>query len=169
MKKTILLFCSLLLLPLLLGCSDDDGKGIPGLPADPGKAGKKTLEGIDSDNDGVRDDIQRYIAIEYPNSEKMRRVLTDKAKADQALILNAYDKEKVLEINAEQDKTIDCLWYIDPEMASTHRKKLQAEMLNTEERIRAWIKADSHLGGMTFRLPDDKKAQCTFDPDQMEN
>lgn len=169
MKKTILLFCSLLLLPLLLGCSDDDGKGIAGLPPDPGKAGKQTLEGIDSDNDGVRDDIQRYIAIEYPHSEKMRRVLTDKAKADQALILNAHDKEKVLEINVEQDKTIDCLWYIDPGAASANRKKLKAQMLNTEERIRAWIKADSHLGGMTFRLPDDDKAQCNFDPDQMEN
>jgi hypothetical protein len=40
------------------------------LPPDPGEAGKVTLAGIDSDNDGVRDDIQRYIALTYPNSEK---------------------------------------------------------------------------------------------------
>ncbi len=165
MKKSIHFCCSLLMFPLLLGCSGD----LDGLPADPGEAGKKTLEGIDSDNDGVRDDIQRYIAIEYPDSEKIRRVLTDKAKADQAFILNADDREKVLEANTEQGKAIDCLWYIDPETASTNYKKLKAQVLNTEERIRAWIKADSQLGGMTFSVPLDGKAQCTFDPDQMEN
>jgi len=33
------------------------------LPPNPGEAGKATLQGIDSDNDGVRDDIQRYIAL----------------------------------------------------------------------------------------------------------
>src|SRR5216683_231714 len=37
------------------------------LPPDPGAAGKATLQGIDSDGDGVRDDIQRYIALTYPN------------------------------------------------------------------------------------------------------
>ncbi|MCF6156788.1 MAG: hypothetical protein E3K36_16465 [Candidatus Brocadia sp.] len=31
------------------------------LPPDPGKAGKETLLGIDTDGDGVRDDIQRRI------------------------------------------------------------------------------------------------------------
>ena len=174
MKKSIHVCRFLLMLSLLTGCSDasDDGRGknIPaGLPADPGVAGKKTLAGIDSDNDGVRDDIQRCIAIEYQDSEKTRRVLTDKAKADQAFMLNADDKEKVLEANAEQHKAIDCLWYIDPETASTNFRKLKAQVLNTEERIRAWRKADSHLGGMTFSLPLDGKAQCNFDPDQLEN
>ncbi|MDX8380534.1 MAG: hypothetical protein R8M14_00305 [Ghiorsea sp.] len=34
-----------------------------GLPPDPGAAGRGTLAGIDSDNDGVRDDVQRWIAL----------------------------------------------------------------------------------------------------------
>ena len=46
-----------------------------GLPPDPGEAGKATLEGIDSDQDGIRDDIQRYIALTYPDSQKTRAAL----------------------------------------------------------------------------------------------
>ncbi len=43
------------------------------LPPDSGEAGKATLEGIDSDHDGVRDDIQREIFFQYPESERMRK------------------------------------------------------------------------------------------------
>jgi hypothetical protein len=32
------------------------------LPPDPGQAGKLTIDGIDVDKDGVRDDVQRWIA-----------------------------------------------------------------------------------------------------------
>ena len=55
------------------------------VPPDPGEAGKATLEGIDSDNDGVRDDIQRYIVLTYPNSEKTRAGLTQLAVTYQDL------------------------------------------------------------------------------------
>ena len=42
------------------------------LPPDPGAAGKATLEGIDADGDGLRDDLQRFIAISYPDSGRTR-------------------------------------------------------------------------------------------------
>jgi hypothetical protein len=54
--------------------TDPPGPG-GGLPPDPGEAGKATIEGIDSDQDGLRDDIQRYIALTYPDSEKTREAL----------------------------------------------------------------------------------------------
>ena len=53
------------------------------LPPDPGAAGKTTLQGVDSDGDGVRDDVQRYIALTYPNSEKTRATLTQYTKSIQ--------------------------------------------------------------------------------------
>ena len=177
MKATM--FCIAVL--FLSACDGGGGNGsnnavnpstIPeGLPPDPGEAGKLTVEGIDSDNDGVRDDIQRYIAIEYQDSEKTRRVLTDMAKADQEFLVNADDKNKVLEATATQSKQNSCAFYIDPDEAHQKLKKLKAEILNTEERIRAWIKADSHLGGMAFSVPlmEEWKNQCNFDPDQLEN
>src|SRR5215203_1264155 len=40
------------------------------LPPDPGAAGLKTVEGIDADKDGVRDDVQRFIVINYGHSQR---------------------------------------------------------------------------------------------------
>ncbi len=41
---------------------------IANLPPDPGEAGKATYDGIDADKDGTRDDVQRWIAINYGHS-----------------------------------------------------------------------------------------------------
>ena len=42
------------------------------LPPDPGAAGKRTVLGIDSDNDGVRDDIQIEVTRLIPNDPYAR-------------------------------------------------------------------------------------------------
>jgi len=39
------------------------------LPPDPGQAGKLTIDGIDVDKDGVRDDVQRWIAQNWGHSQ----------------------------------------------------------------------------------------------------
>ncbi|MEN9224177.1 MAG: hypothetical protein Q6L60_02440 [Thermostichus sp. HHBFW_bins_43] len=60
----------------------------PNLPPDPGEEGKRTLEGIDADGDGVRDDVQRWIYRRYPNEERKRKGMLRYAKALQASIVN---------------------------------------------------------------------------------
>lgn len=55
------------------------------LPPDPGEAGKATLEGIDSDHDGLRDDVQREVFFLAPDSERLRMGLTQLAKPLQSL------------------------------------------------------------------------------------
>ena len=59
------IFIILLSITTLIACSSyyyvklEPGDGIP---PDPGRReGNRTLLGVDSDNDGVRDDVQRYI------------------------------------------------------------------------------------------------------------
>jgi hypothetical protein len=59
------------------------------IPPDPGTAGKATLEGIDSDNDGLRDDVQREIMFLAPQSEKLRMALGQYAKAEQVFASQA--------------------------------------------------------------------------------
>lgn len=56
------------------------------LPPDPGEAGKATLEGIDSNHDGVRDDLEREIVYMYPQNEEVRRVLRAMMKNEQEFI-----------------------------------------------------------------------------------
>lgn len=139
------------------------------LPPDPGELGKLTIEGIDSDSDGVRDDLQRYIAIKYQSSEKLRRIMTEMAKADQDFIKNHTDKTLVLEVVEQRNKHISCLYYIDPNTASKHLQELERLQLNTNARTLAYIKANAMLSGMTFEAVIDAKSQCDFDPDSLKN
>jgi hypothetical protein len=59
------------------------------LPPDPGPAGMTTLAGVDSDGDGVRDEVERYIALSYATSAKMQAALTQVAKGYLAEILDS--------------------------------------------------------------------------------
>ena len=40
------------------------------LPPDRGQSGTVTLQGVDSDGDGVRDDLQRYVSLASSGSPK---------------------------------------------------------------------------------------------------
>ena len=139
------------------------------LPDDPGRYGRLTLEGVDNDGDGLRDDIQIYIAETYAHSEKLRRVIADMAIAQQDFILSAGDLEKTLDARERRSRAIACLWYIDPDNAYKIHKQFKPRLLNTEARTRAYIQADGQLSGMVFGLPGDGKSQCSFDPDHLSN
>jgi len=143
------------------------------LPPDPGEAGKQTLEGIDSDHDGVRDDIQRWIGINYQASEKRREALRQDIKSLQRFILGANDKESSRNNAKDMERAWECEDYIFGTLddAIMARDRLEPQFLNTEARSRAYIKANSQLGGtFSLMIPEDqRKAQCRFDPDLMEN
>ena len=79
------------------------------LPPDPA-----TLAGIDSDNDGVRDDVQRWIVMNYPSSQKMRAALRQLAQDYQRFILNAASPTQIYDAARLMDNTQSCLGYILP-------------------------------------------------------
>ena len=108
---------------LITGCSWSDGDSttveetlvIDGhtLPPDPGEAGKETLLGIDVNENGVRDDVERYIYKrfrDFENSRKDRAIALQYAKATQIII---QEPEKAYERNTYKvmDDAIDCQWY----------------------------------------------------------
>lgn len=143
------------------------------LPPDPGEAGKATLAGIDSDGDGLRDDIQRYISFTYPQSRKTRMSLTQYAKAIQSFLLQSNTEQGAIAAARVLNAAQDCTFYVlGVSIQSINvRRDLRAEILNTPARSRAYIRADGYLGGISAPgTPDDqKKALCSFNPDNMEN
>ena len=62
------------------------------LPPDPGEEGKADVAGIDSDNDGVRDDVERYIAYKYPDNPLTRKALYQYSKYEQLNLINSHNK-----------------------------------------------------------------------------
>jgi len=111
----------------------------PGLPPDPAEAGKQTLEGVDSDGDGVRDDLQVAIAeIDYYS-------ILDKASALQSAA--AYQKgilsgAKMLnfdEVNRLILKAENCMRYVfGNEQFHIQKELIKALVLNTPDRVAAF-------------------------------
>lgn len=141
------------------------------LPPDPGKAGKATIQGIDSDNDGVRDDIQRYIALTYPTSTKTRAALTQGVVNQQQALLYADDKEHSIQIAGEGTRDTECIHYVAPDDASDIGAALQAVLLNTDARSRAYLAYDRQLSGQVFHMRrlNEWKTSCSFNVDSMED
>ena len=145
--------------------------GNDGLPPEPGEAGKLTLAGIDSDNDGIRDDIQRYIALTYPDSQKTRAALRQFTLALNKAVLESPDEESALRNTELEARASECLWYINSNQSIKMSDLLMAEYLNTMERSRAYLEYNAKLGGHVFGSSDfdEYKFSCTFEPDAMED
>lgn len=138
-----------------------------GLPPDPGPDGKQTLLGIDSDADGVRDDIQRYIHFTYPNEEKVKLALTEVAKQYQTLLFRSNDPNAVFNNATKMARHGECLDYIKGEIAADILAALRAEILNTKDRSLAYIEYSNNLSGESIlgRPLADWKNSCAFDVD----
>jgi len=143
------------------------------LPPDPGEAGKVTLAGIDLDNDGVRDDVQRWIVMTYPNSQKTRAGLRQLAQDYQRFILGAANSTQIYAAASSMSRAHSCLGYVLPvgQFITTVGGSLKAQMLNTYARSKAFLQADRHLSGRMYKgLPYNQRKQgCNFNPDVMPN
>jgi hypothetical protein len=143
------------------------------LPPDPGSAGEQTLLGIDSDNDGVRDDVQRYIYMTYPNDKKLRLALTEIAKNYQELLPDSADPDASYAHVTKLDRSRACLYYIQGGVrnALDIKRALKAEILNTKERSVRYLEFSNSLAGKTSSSPqyNERKSCCSFDVDNIKN
>ena len=121
----------------------------PGFPPDPGEAGKKTLEGIDSDHDGLRDDLQRWIYARFPDEPKKRAALKQMAITFQRELMMNHDSKEMEEVNQRSEKAIACL---DDTFGDENNELefVQAKALNTRERTRRYLEVDRWYDGMTL-------------------
>lgn len=151
-----------------------------GLPPDPGEAGKQTLEGIDCDHDGVRDDVQRYIAVTYPDSARSRAAAMQYVLSLEAYLTDA-NSAPLSKTNAkEMAYAIDCWNYnfmkSDADVAGglasyKLNDALTAIVLNTADRTYAYYKADSQLGAMFDESTPyaQKVNHCLVNPSTLPN
>jgi hypothetical protein len=121
------------------------------LPPDPGEAGKQTLEGIDADRDGVRDDVQRYIAQLFPSDQASRGALTQYATSVTDLLVKAGD---VVSSRDQWTHILDannCLTRVLGDASTKTRLLLRARILNTPNRSRAFLQASQSPPTSSFQ------------------
>lgn len=138
------------------------------LPPDPGDAGKSSLSGIDSNNNGIRDDIEIYIVVNFGNSDKTKEGLNQFALSTQKGVLANTEEDSMLAASASS-RAMECLKYLDPN--STSWKSVQSQTVNTPERFTAWMAHEARLSGKVFpaRPQREWKSSCSFDPDALAN
>ena len=80
------------------------------LPPDPGADADKTVQGIDANRNGIRDDVELAIFKEYPDSAKTRAVLLQYALALQMeMTQKIVNKGTVTAVAEETSRAYSCV------------------------------------------------------------
>jgi hypothetical protein len=146
------------------------------LPPDPGLAGKLTIEGIDSDKDGVRDDVQRYIAQRWGESERAVKALHLIAQSAQTRVqlADSVSQDEAYEISSKMGRLVDCyVRTVDPKvMQSRAIEAVSAEVTNTRERFERWLKFERLTMNRIYILSEFDASLsdlCGYDPASLPN
>jgi len=177
---------TLLLLVLLSGCSQSDGYStsevaskeepivIHGytLPPEPDPViNNSTLLGIDSNNNGVRDDVEIWILKKYKDKHPIyteiamqagrawQKVLEDPSKAKETVVLvhNSLACEGYYKVCA---KTYNDIVIKNDIVNNNYKKKI----FNNNARKNAFWEYDKLLSGNSYTIPwcDESKILCDF-------
>jgi hypothetical protein len=176
MKKNQLVFTALLFL-LITACSGSgESTGTPGekggsppAPVDDAPAVDNEdltpgLKGIDADANGIRDDIDRFIARHYSATSMMRKAAEQEARAFQKQVDAGTPEQALLAAN-EVSRAADCTFKTLPHATEKDMKfaedisiEIKALTANTKERFEAYWKAQELVSGAVFR--DAKEPVC---------
>ncbi len=157
----------------------DDVMGV-NLPPDPGVEADKTVEGIDANKNGIRDDVELAIFKEYPNSAKTRAVLLQYALALQMEATQPFpNKETVTEVVREQSRSGSCVGdilvprespefsrsYSDVEKIYMYINFIKDKQLNTNERKQARKDFVRYVGSYS----ESENEVCDIDISALQN
>ncbi len=139
------------------------------VPVPDPKKNVATIAGVDSDNDGIRDDIQRWINEEFNSQPKVKMAMRQIAMGRQLDLLSVASKELSIVSSRKVLDNNHCIYSImNPDVGHKLIKDLDSRLLNTKDRLEADIKANANFSGQAYELPgetEDGKARCSFNPD----
>lgn len=114
-------------------------------PPDPGDSGKKTIQGIDTDHDGVRDDVQRWIYAFLPREPKKQMALRQLARYFQDSLADDFSVERRKVNHTVLRRAIQCKtenFEEDELWGYVEMQYIRAKMLNTYERTARYLEND---------------------------
>ena len=119
------------------------------------------LKGVDANSNGIRDDIDRLIALRYAQTPAMKKAAEQEARALQRT-MEATTKVEARLAGNESGRASDCTFKIFPrgtpentKFRERMSKEIEALTANTRERFVAYSKANALMGGMTFRQSEE--------------
>lgn len=139
------------------------------LPPDPGPAGKLTIDGVDIDKNGVRDDVQRWIAENWGHSPLAVKALTMAAQERMRDVHygDELGKAETRKLGPESMRKTICITSLATEemLQGNALEKVRLQVTNTPERWKRARDFDQLFANSILSLPDDTPAEaCGFDP-----
>src|SRR3989338_11627702 len=102
------------------------------LPPPPDLALKDaTIQGIDTNGNGIRDDVELAIFEKYPDSARVRAALLQYAKASQMYLTEVFNEETLVATIQEESRGSGCLFDTTFGMILTERNRV-TQTLKTE-------------------------------------
>ena len=135
------------------------------VPPDPGEAADATLAGVDSDGNGIRDEIDRWIATKYGNKPGSLAAIRWSAKASQKqLTSNPTTQAQALAVIYENMDIGGCIGRkldLDGIGASKYFNEELIRTFNTRERLNETNRIFD-LAGMIVRDVSETTVKCPF-------
>jgi len=146
-----------------------DGYVLPPEP-DP-TVNNATLLGVDVNDNGVRDDVERWIYEEYKDKHPIHIDIAMQAGRAYKLVLETPEKAK--EIRLKVNGALFCGWYYQYEAKEfgdpilVHRRidtLVDSKYFNTENRKKTYRQYDKYLSGGVYDMPwaSEMKQYCDF-------
>jgi len=142
------------------------------LPPQPDETlNNSTLLGIDSNNNGVRDDVEIYVLNKYKDHHKIVSEIA--LQAGRAHQLAIGDASKAKETTVYMSAALYCNWYFEDDADSygdpilidhtITNKQFKDIQINTKERIKAYLQYNRNLSGGVYRQAYGLKAKALCD------
>jgi len=129
-----------------------------------------SLAGVDTDGNGVRDDLDEYIQSAAAGSALTQKAMEQNVQALEELMLAHEIADKSIDSAIKVMRATECLYGVNPTEAAHLSDEIEARMFNTPERAKAYASAHKHLGGQYFRgtRTNERVTACDFDVGALE-
>ena len=116
----------------------------------------KDIKGSDQNQNGVRDDIEAWIATQPMTEKQKRAAMFEAAVFQKMLLVDLTDKAEIRKLEDESMIATKCLGdAYNPNRDESYKISKQIEAMNTstKDRIIRYLKYNAALSGMSFRSP----------------
>ncbi|HHB92726.1 MAG TPA: hypothetical protein ENK59_05890 [Thioploca sp.] len=116
------------------------------------------LKGIDSDNNGIRDDIDQLIKQKFSDTQAIKRAAEQEARALQQF-MEVDTKEEALIATEQIARATSCIFKIlsdpihDYEVRQALSTEIEAWTTNIKERLVKYLKSSKLISGAYFMQP----------------
>ena len=141
------------------------------LPPDPGENANATIQGVDANQNGIRDDVELAVFKEYPNSAKTRAAYLQYAMMLQIELTQVFNSNTLVASMQEDGRAFGCLFDVvgGGRIMIQHTDSLKKIILNTDARKNKLEEIYKKYMTSYGDSAVEDKSDCDIDPASLPN